>query len=344
MSETLLNKVIRTTELREGGGLLEPRQADQFIDYMWDATVLGNQVNTVRMTRDIQEVDRIGIGERLLRGATEAVDDGINIGVAFARISLTATKLRMDWEISRDSLEDNIEGDALEDHIARMISNQTGQDLEDLAINGDTRLSRDPLLKMLNGWGKIGRRMGHVVDAAAPAVRTTNPDGTVADPTLNRAVFNAAIKAMPRRYMGQRGGMKFFTGASAMQDYLYTISQSNDPLTQAQATNLVQNGGVQASGGAGWTINVASFGVAIQEVPLMNEQRAGDYTGATGDHGEVWLTFPKNLVWGVRRDIEVFREFKPKKDAIEFTLYTKVATEVENKDAFVVVKNVKVND
>ena len=334
--DELLEKVIRTSELgAAGGGLLGAEQANRFIDYMWDATVLGGQVRTIRMRGDEQEIERIGVGERLLRAATEAVDDGMNVGVAFAKISLTTKKLRMDWELSTESLEDNIEGEALEDHIARLMSAQAGQDLEDVAINGDTRLTRDPLLKVFNGWRRLARDGGHVRDAAGSG--------------LTRDIFNTALKAMPRKYMQRRNGLKFFTGANLMQDYLYSLTTSQDVLTQGAATQIVNQGGAVAPGDAGWTINVASFGVPIQEVPLLSEQQRGDYaadadagTDPDGDHGELWLTFPQNLLWGVKREIQVFREFKPKKDAIEYTMYCRVGAEIENKDAFVVVKNVAV--
>ncbi len=338
----LLEKVIRTTEIREGGGLLKPEDANRFIDYMWDATVLGSQVRTIRLRGDEQEITRIGVGERLMRAATEAVDDGMNAGVAFAKISLSTKKLRLDWELSTETLEDNIEGAAFEDHVARLMTGQAGQDLEDIAINGDTRLTQDPLLKVFNGWRRLGRDGGHVIDA----------DGA----GLSRSVFHSALKAMPRKYMQRRNGLKFFTGANLMQDYLYSLTTNNDVLTEGAAANIVQNGGNLAGGDAGWTINVASFGVPIQEVPLLSETQEGDYTSraagtngaddpgtdSTGDHGELWLTFPQNLLWGVKREIQVFREFKPKKDSIEYTMYCRVGTEVENKDAFVVVKNVAV--
>lgn len=336
----LLEKVIRTTEIREGGGLLEAPQADRFIDYMWDATVLGGQVRTIRLRGDEQEITRMGVGERLMRVATEAVDDGMNPGVAFAKISLTTKKLRMDWELSTETLEDNIEGAAFEDHIARLMTSQAAQDLEDVAINGDTRLTRDPLLKVFNGWRRLGRDGGHVIDNSE--LTRTNPDAPSSH-TLDRATFNAALKAMPRKYLQRRNQMKFFTGANLMQDYMNSL-ESDPLLAQTAGLNVVNNGGNQPGTAAGWTVNVASFGVSVQEVPLLSETQDGDYTGATGDHGEVWLTFPQNLLWGVKREIQVFREFKPKKDSIEYTMYCRVGTEVENKDAFVVVKNVKVQD
>jgi hypothetical protein len=64
-------------------------------------------------------------------------------------------------------------------------------------------------------------------------------------------------------------------------------------------------------------------------------------TGQTAGKGsDLWLVDPQNLIWGVKREIQVFREFKPKKDTIEYTLYTRVGANVENPQASVIVKNV----
>lgn len=327
----LLQKVITTTHL--GGetgrdGLLTPDQSNRFIDYMFDATVLASQVRTIRMRSDVMEIDRIGVGRRLLRGATEAVDDGQNVGIAFAKISLSTVKLRLDWELSSESLEDGLEGAALEDHVARLMSNQAAQDLEDVAINGDTRLTADPLLKMMDGWARRAEAGGHIIDHGGN--------------TVDRTVFNNAIKAMPRTYRQRRGELKFFTGGGVIQDYLFSLQQSSaEFLTPEQFAAAGINSAVTTEGPAGFTIGKA-FGIPVQEVPLLDETQAGSYSGASGDHGDVWLTFPKNLLWGIKREIVVYREFKPKKDTIEYTMYCRVGTSVENVDAFVVVKNVKI--
>src|SRR5689334_7619052 len=126
----LLEKVIVSTEIGNpaGSGLLAPEQANQFIDYMWDATVLGEQVRTIRMRSTEQEIERIGVGRRLIRAAVEAVDTGENQGVYFSKINLRTHKIRLDWELSTETLEDNLEGEALEDHIARMMATQAGMD------------------------------------------------------------------------------------------------------------------------------------------------------------------------------------------------------------------------
>ncbi len=72
---------------------------------------------------------------------------------------------------------------------------------------------------------------------------------------------------------------------------------------------------------------------------------SGSYPGAADAlHGEVELTFPQNRIWGIKRGIEVFREFQPKKDSIEYTVYLRAGTNLEDLDAFVVVTNVKVTE
>lgn len=338
MSNELLEKVISTSSIgadpTHGGGFLNPQQSGRFIDYMWDSTVLGSQVRTIRMRANEVELDRISVGERLVRVATEAVDDGVNPAVAFTKVSLGTTKLRLDWELSSESLEDGLEGEALEDHIARLMAAQAANDLEDLAINGDTvNHTDDALLKAFDGWRKRLFYGGSVLDAST----ITLPDGTGGG-ELHRGTFNAALRAMPRKYMGRRGGLKFFTATGLLQDYMYR-EQLQDQGGFPEQTGNTAGGDNNPGPNAGWS-PTSPYGVRAVEVPLFPEY---DVNGATagGEASDLWLVDPQNLIWGVKREIQVFREFKPKKDTIEYTLYTRVGAQVENPAASVVVKNVK---
>ena len=168
------------------GGLLNPEQSARFLDYMFDATVIGKVARTVRMRADTTEIDRMSVGEKLMVLATEADTTGGNSAVSFSKISLTTKKLRLDWELSTESLEDNIEGPDLEDHIARMMATQAGNDIEDVLLNGNTALSSDNLYKAFDGVVKKAKTYGHVVDNAGAAI--------------TRASFNSALKSLPRKY------------------------------------------------------------------------------------------------------------------------------------------------
>lgn len=329
----LLEKVISTSTIGtppSGGGLLSPTQSDRFIDYMWSATTLGSQVRTVRMRANEIELDRMAVGERLVRLATEAVDDAVNVKVAFAKVSLTTQKLRLDWELSSEALEDNLEGAAFEDHVARLLSAQAANDIEDLAINGDVNNTDDALFKSFDGWRKRLYAGANVVDATAAT-------------GLDRAVFHRALKKMPRKFMARRGGLRFYTTAGLASDYVYnfeTVEATNADskfVTQAERNAAVGSDPLPGSE-AGWS-PAAPYGVRLQEVPLMAEYEVGGDTAA-----DVWLVDPNNLIWGVKREIQVYRQFVPRKDTIEYTMFTRVGAAIENPNAAVLVKNVKYRD
>ena len=67
------------------GGLLNPEQSARFLDYMFDATVIGKVARTVRMRADTTEIDRVGVGEKLMKLASEA--DNTNSGNAAVQFS-----------------------------------------------------------------------------------------------------------------------------------------------------------------------------------------------------------------------------------------------------------------
>jgi len=310
------------------GGLLNPEQSARFLDYMFDATVIGKVARTVRMKSDTAEIDRMSVGEKLMKLATEADNTAANSAVTFSKISLSTKKLRMDWELSTESLEDNIEGADLEDHIARLMATQAGNDIEDVILNGDTSLTTDALYKSFDGVVKKAKASGRVVDAAGAAV--------------SREVFNKALKAMPRKYKQRRGDLRFLAGSNLIQDFLYANSiGTNQTIPQDIASSVIRGGVAPLGGPAGYVAPFA-FGIPIVEVPLLSETQTGTYASPSGSHGDIHLTFPNNVVIGIKRDVTVYRFFQPRKDTIEYTMYTRVGVQIEQADAWVVIKNVKV--
>jgi len=310
------------------GGLLNPEQSARFLDYMFDATVIGKVARTVRMKSDTAEIDRMSVGEKLMVLATEADTTGGNSAVSFSKISLTTKKLRLDWELSTESLEDNIEGPDLEDHIARMMATQAGNDIEDVILNGNTALSSDNLSKAFDGVVKKAKTYGRVVDNGGAAI--------------TRSSFNSALKALPRKYKQRRADLRFLVGSNLIQDFLYANSiGTNQTIPQDIASSIIRGDVQPVSGPAGYVAPYA-FGIPIVEVPLLPEAQDGDYSGETGNHGDIHLTFPNNVVVGIKRDVTVYRFFWPRKDSIEYTMYTRVGVQIEQADAWVVVKNVKI--
>jgi hypothetical protein len=318
----------------DSGGLMKPAQSNRFLDFVIDQSVLMQNARVVRMRTPQMEIDKVSVGTRLLSKATEATDDGANAAVTFSKVSLSTVKLRLDWAVSTESLEDNIEGASLEDHIAQIMARQTANDLDDLFINGNTS-SNNGLIKALDGFIKLARANGRTVDEAGNNV--------------SRATFDRILRNLPAKYLQRRNELKFFSGSGVVQDTIYSLGNPNSAtLATAGAPSPASTvgdmaflqGSMRGNGGAGST-GISPFGIPLVEVPLMPETAAGDYSGTAGSHGFVELTFPNNRVIGIHRDITVYRQFKPKTDTIEYTQYMRVASNIENADSYVIGKNVK---
>jgi len=328
------NEVTTSVVGNASGGLLNAEQANRFLDFVVDQSVLMQNSRVVRMRASSMDIDKLSVGTRLMQKATEATNDGSNAAVTFSKVSLSSVKLRLDWEISTESLEDNIEGASLEDHIAQVMARQTANDLDDLLINGNTS-SSNGLLKALDGFVKLALASGTTVDEAGDNV--------------SRSVFDRVLRNLPNKYLQRRNELRFFTGPGVVQDAIYSLGNPNSA-TEASAGApspgsttgdlAFLQGAMRANGGAGST-GLAPFGIPLVEVPLMPETVSGDYSGAAGSHGYLELTFPNNRVVGLHRDITVYRQFQPKTDTIEYTQYMRLACNIENADSYVIAKNVK---
>jgi len=139
-----------------GGGILNPEQSKSFIDYVWDATVLAKDGRRITMRANTMELEKVNVGERVVRAAAQADGTYKNAGATFTKVDLSTKKLRLDWEVSTEALEDNIEGAALEDHLVRLMTQAFANDIEDLAINGNIGTNETGVdanfLKIMDGF------------------------------------------------------------------------------------------------------------------------------------------------------------------------------------------------
>jgi hypothetical protein len=318
------------TTMAESSGLLNAEQANEFIDYMWDATTLAKEGRRVIMRSNTVDLDKIAVGERIIRKATEATDTASNAAVTFTKISLTTEKIRLDWEVSTEAKEDSIEGAGTATHIARLFASQAGNDIEDLAINGNIATGGAGL-NIIDGF----------VTRCTPGNGAHLLDG--GDDAVARATFDRALKALPRKYKANRSALRFYAGSGVVQDYLtsLTATVSGEVSVESLATDVLRGtiSGPQGAGGARYPL---AFGVPVVEVPLFDEGEHTVEAPVTDYRGAVELTVPSNRIWGIKRDIEFYDEFKPRKDSTEYTMYMRFGVQVENWDAYVRIENVRV--
>jgi len=296
-------------------GILRPEQARRFIDYVWDATVLAQDGRRVTMRANSMELEKVNVGERVIRAAAQAVGTYTNTGATFSKVELSTKKIRLDWEVSAEALEDNVEGGALEDHLVRLMTNAFANDIEDLAINGDG--STGAFLSIMPGFIKKAKDG----DAHESVVTVANNEWTP-------EVMQNIILAMPRKYRAIKNNLKFYAGTDAFAGIVKNNGTLADAVAEAFAGRVAGtssnrqaylDGGAQTFGGARTT---RVLGIDVQEVP---------YYPA----GYVDLTFPQNRVWGFQRDIVVNREYVAKKDTIEYTVFVRFGIQWEEEDAIV---------
>ena len=297
------------------GGILLPEQARRFIDYVWDATILAKDGRKVTMRANTIELEKVNVGERVIRAAAQGSNNYTNAGATFSKVELTTKKIRLDWEVSTEALEDNIEGAVLEDHLVRLMTNAFANDIEDLAINGDG--STGDFLSIMQGFVD---RTTEVDSGAHEAIVT------VAGDAWTTPVMQDIILALPRKYRALKSNLKFYAGTDAFQGIVKHNGTLADAIAEAfagtpagtPANRQAYLDGVAQTFGNARTTRV--LGVDVQEVP---------YYPA----GYVDLTFPQNRVWGFQRDITVNREYRPKKDTIEYTVFVRFGVQWEELDA-----------
>lgn len=138
-------------------GLLNPEQARKFIQQTFDATNLGGLVRHEMRTAKTGEIDKIGIASRILRKKTENTDDGYRADVKTTQIEYATTAVRLPWEITEETLRENIEGQALEGIITNLMTTQLGVDMEDLYLNGNEDMGKIAAFSTTEAYAKGDR-------------------------------------------------------------------------------------------------------------------------------------------------------------------------------------------
>lgn len=203
-------------------GLLQPYQAKKFLQQTFDATPLMKAIRHVTRTEKSGQIDKIGIGKRMLRSKVENKDDGYRAQPTFGSIKYQTVPVRLPWEITEETLRENIEGEGFETTVTNLMTQQIGVDSEDLLINGDTATdSDDPdydFLKLNDGIKKLITTGGHVVDA-------TGSDD------MEMEMFYKAVASVPNRY--NNGKLRWLMSPTRAQQWeLFLLNK------------VINNGGV----------------------------------------------------------------------------------------------------
>jgi hypothetical protein len=201
------------------------------------------------------------------------------------------------------------------------MATQFGNDLEDIASNGAAGATSGYYQNTLNGFIKQIRDtsyLGAHEAAAAKATMTSLWDNGAAGTTpLSLEAIEAVYNALPRKFKARRQDLKFYMNSKHLQELISAL-RNIGTVPEAVAARVIDGQLPQIGGPAGAQYMI--FGLPVLEVPLYPDNYLD-------------LTLPSNRIWGFQRDVTVHREFKPKKDTMEYTVYVRMGVAVEEKSA-----------
>lgn len=304
----IIEKAAMTLSDLASGGLMNPAQSNRFLRMIQDEPTILNQARFVPMTSDSRKIEKIGFGQRVLRAGVEgqALADNDRSVPTTSTINLNAKEVIAEINITYDTLENNIEKDGIRETIMQMLAQRAALDLEELVVNGDTAITGDPYLKLIDGIRK--QAVSHVVDFEGAG--------------LSKAAFKQAYKAMPSKYIRNPRDFRFFTSYMSEIDWIDHVSDRQTVL-----------GDSSLQGG-----KASAYGIPVNGIAMLQPYDSGDGNPVS----DMLLTHPKNIVMGMSRNIrvEVDRDIRERKFIIVLT--AKIDTVFEEEDA--VVKVIGVGD
>jgi len=328
---------------------LQPEDAERFIDYIVDQSVLKNSARIIRMKRSEKTISAIGFGSgRFLKnGVTFSAADYKKV-FGSDSITLSTKKFRGCVVIRDDDLEDEyVESeDQFTDHLMSIVARKTANELEEIFYIADTHalggFAADDPRSVLDGWRYIithsaaGQTYVNAVsgsatilDAAADFDLST-VDSKIA--TQNTAApynwefkYAKTKKNMPSQYKAPLKNLRFYNSDLVDSDYVEALS----------ARSTVQ-GDAAIVGGKEFN----RFGnIPIVPVPLFPITLDTNGKLGAGELTDVLLTQKNNLIVGIQRSIKIEAERQAADEANYFFVSMRVDTKIENVAACVLVKN-----
>lgn len=188
---TQVIKEITTGDFGDGGRLNRQQFAEFYQEVIAESNVL-DQVRRIPVDGPDSQIDRIGVGQRLLRqiGEGEAVEDK---EPQTSKVEIDVTKVGFGWDLTRETVEDTIEYENTAEILLSQFSDQYAFDLEALGFGGGLADMEDidaDFYGIMDGWFGVAETDGaEVLDASGEGI------------LLNEDVLFDMTYVMPDKYV-----------------------------------------------------------------------------------------------------------------------------------------------
>jgi len=340
-------KLMEMAKSTHGGSgvTLSIEEADKFLTYLIDQSVLKNNCRIVRMTKPEKYIDAIGYGSgRLLVPSGKFTSGYYKETVDSNQIKLTTKKARGCVAVSDDDKEDIPTGEDWTDVLMKLVAAKVANEIEELAWISDTAslsgFADTDMRSMFDGWryqiANSGSAEAYENSVTGSAILLDAAENTSAgagdvfripgriseylaagEPPWEHK-YHKMLKSMPNEYLKVAlADMRFWNHPSVTFDYLEALS--------GRQTALGDN---------------AIMGVAAPKygmVPIVNAPKMSISLDANGvhdggDYTDSLLTPGKNLIMGIQRalTLEKYRDAPNERDLWFFSIRADFAVENVN--------------
>lgn len=327
------------------GMVLLPEDADKFLDYVIDESVLKHNARIVKMARSSRNIRAIGLGAgRVLFPAATFKQDDYKQKFGHNLITLQTTKFRGCVVIHDDDLDEvaYIESDnEFTDHLLRMVAADIANDLEEFYWIADTHnvggFPANDIRSTRDGWRYIlthaqeGEQYYNDVSGAPVLLDATSAfkyagkivEQNPAEPFDYEFKYSKAKRNLPSKY--KKGGLKNlrFIGSDQVQDDFNEALADRGTVLGDRAL-LGQEEGVYGS-------------IKIAPIPLMPIDLDANGKLGAGDYTDTLLTHYLNLIIGMQRDVKIETEREAADEANYFYYSMKTTMDIENVAAAVLI-------
>jgi len=310
-------------------GVLPDEKADEFIDLTLKQSVLLNNITVYRTDHKAGEFYVFDIPGHVLASATEGeVWNGTDTGTFSIDRAFTysCTKVKSAFRLTWETINWALTAPDFEDFLVQKWSGRLREDLEDLALNGDTT-STDPFYQLDDGWLKLIeeglQNTGQIIDWVD---QTGTPKPV--DVELFQRAYRAFVQNPYARVMARNP--VWIANPIIYVDYMHHLATRDDNLGAAaiMAAAELRPDGIPFFNGA----------KGVPYLPVKQITVGGENHLVT----KVLLGDPKQLWLVIHREFRAEYEREPERDSWRWIGYAYVDFVVPFPQTFVLVKNVKV--
>jgi len=305
----IIQKADMTLADLASGGLLTPEQSATFLRKMRTAPTILNQMRTVVMSSPQRNIDKIGFGSRILRPAVSAtaLSQADRSKPTTEQIQLSTKEVIAEVRLPYDVIEDQIEQANLNINPNVNGSGPVQGSFKDTIMSMIAERAAIDLEELaIRGDTASGDPYLALLDGFLKASSANVVDAGAAP--ISRTVFKNGIKAMPDEYKNQLSQLKNFISMDNFTEYQDT--RANRETAAGDAAN-------ESNTNLLWALGTRVEGAAVMPA----------------DSG--LLTNPKNMIFGIQRNISVEVDKIITERVFVIVLTARVDFKIEEPDAVV---------